>query len=86
MIIFFFSFFLSNASFIFQLSAVIQDVLRVFVIRIACLNLDYASVLMKPIISWISNRLLEPSMFSDVDAYKVISVLILKILFLFPCT
>ncbi|KAI3471763.1 hypothetical protein Pfo_028416 [Paulownia fortunei] len=54
-----------------SMSVVIQDALRVFVIRIACLNLDYASLLVKPIISWISHRLLEPSMLSDVDAYKV---------------
>ncbi|KAL0374796.1 UNVERIFIED_CONTAM: protein virilizer [Sesamum radiatum] len=54
-----------------SMSVVIQDILRVFVVRIACLNLDYASVLVRPIISWISHRLLEPSMLSDVDAYKV---------------
>lgn len=55
------------------MSVVIQDVLRVFIIRIACLNLDYASLLVKPVMSWISHRLLEPSVLSDVDAYKVIS-------------
>ncbi|KAK4414757.1 protein virilizer [Sesamum alatum] len=54
-----------------SMSVVIQDILRVFVVRIACLNLDYASVLVRPIISWISHRLLEPSTLSDVDAYKV---------------
>ncbi|XP_011094238.1 uncharacterized protein LOC105173993 isoform X2 [Sesamum indicum] len=54
-----------------SMSVVIQDILRVFVVRIACLNLDYASVLVRPIISWISHRLLEPTTLSDVDAYKV---------------
>ncbi|KAK6131594.1 hypothetical protein DH2020_034608 [Rehmannia glutinosa] len=54
-----------------SISVVIQDALRVLVIRIACLNLDYASLLVKPIISWISHRLSEPSMLTDVDAYKV---------------
>ncbi|KAL0309460.1 UNVERIFIED_CONTAM: protein virilizer [Sesamum radiatum] len=54
-----------------SMSVVIQDILRVFMVRVACLNLDYASVLVKPIISWISHRLLEPSTLSDVDAYKV---------------
>ncbi|KAL3642732.1 hypothetical protein CASFOL_013547 [Castilleja foliolosa] len=54
-----------------SMSGVIQDALRVLVIRIGCLNLDYASQLLKPIISWISNRLSEPTMLSDVDAYKV---------------
>ncbi|KAL8527003.1 hypothetical protein ACS0TY_016029 [Phlomoides rotata] len=54
-----------------SMSVVIQDVLRVFIIRIAGLNLDYASLLLKPIISWISHRLLEPSALSDVDIEKV---------------
>ncbi|KAL7137266.1 hypothetical protein ABFS83_10G080600 [Erythranthe nasuta] len=54
-----------------SMSVVSQDVLRVFVIRIACLNLDYAALLVKPIISWISQRVLEPSMLSDVDTFKV---------------
>lgn len=53
------------------MSVVIQDILRVFIIRIAYLNLDYASLLVKPIISWISHRLSEPSTLSDVDADKV---------------
>ncbi|XP_051150201.1 protein virilizer homolog isoform X2 [Andrographis paniculata] len=54
-----------------SMSVVIQDLLRVFVIRIACLNLDYASALIKPTMSWISDRLLEPSKLSDVDTFKV---------------
>ncbi|KAL2534543.1 embryo defective [Abeliophyllum distichum] len=51
-------------------SVVIQDMLRVFVIRIANLNIDNASVLLQPIVSWISHRLSEPLTLSDVDAYK----------------
>ncbi|KAL6507772.1 hypothetical protein OROGR_023967 [Orobanche gracilis] len=54
-----------------SMSVVIQDALRVLVIRITCLNLDYALLLVKPIISWISHCLSEPSVLSDVDAYKV---------------
>ncbi|GER27313.1 hypothetical protein STAS_03009 [Striga asiatica] len=54
-----------------SMSVVIQDALRVLVIRIAYLNLDYASQMVKPIISWISHGLLEASILSDVDAYKV---------------
>lgn len=56
-----------------QMSVIVQEVLRVFIIRIACLNIDYASQLVKPIVSWISNRLSEQSVLSDVEAYKVIS-------------
>lgn len=56
-----------------QMSVTVQEVLRVFIIRIACLNIDYASQLVKPIVSWILDRLLEPSVLSDVEAYKVIS-------------
>ncbi|KAK6147265.1 hypothetical protein DH2020_018177 [Rehmannia glutinosa] len=53
------------------LHCAVSTLSRVLVIRIACLNLDYASLLVKPIISWISHRLSEPSMLTDVDAYKV---------------
>lgn len=56
-----------------QMSVIVQEVLRVFIIRIACLNNDYASQLVKPIVSWISNRLSEQSVLSDAEAYKVIS-------------
>ncbi|XP_022842441.1 uncharacterized protein LOC111366041 isoform X1 [Olea europaea var. sylvestris] len=51
-------------------SVVIQDMLRVFIVRIANLNIDNASVLLQPIISWISHHLSEPLTLSDVDAYK----------------
>ncbi|KAL6521192.1 hypothetical protein OROGR_017761 [Orobanche gracilis] len=54
-----------------SMSVVIQDAIRVLVIRVTCLNLDYALLLVKPIISWISHCLSEPSVLSDVDAYKV---------------
>ncbi|KAA8516811.1 hypothetical protein F0562_017079 [Nyssa sinensis] len=54
---------------------VIQDMLRVFIVRIACLNADNASKLLRPIISWIQDCLSEPSSLSDVDAYKVYRML-----------
>lgn len=54
-----------------SMSVIVQEVLRVFIIRIACLNIDYASQLVKPIVSWILDRLLEPSVLSDVEDYKV---------------
>ncbi|KAK4482102.1 hypothetical protein RD792_011543 [Penstemon davidsonii] len=57
-----------------SMSVVIQDMLRVFIIRIACLSIDNASTLLKPIISWVSHRLSEPSTLSNVDAYKFYKV------------
>ncbi|KAK2995796.1 hypothetical protein RJ640_026563, partial [Escallonia rubra] len=54
---------------------VIQDLLRVFIIRIACLNVDSASLLLKPMILWISGRLSEVSLLSDADTYKVCRLL-----------
>lgn len=68
-----------------QMSVIVQEVLRVFIIRIACLNIDYASQLVKPILSWISNRLSEQSVLSDVEAYKVISKNNKCCLILLPC-
>ncbi|KZV32655.1 hypothetical protein F511_36386 [Dorcoceras hygrometricum] len=54
-----------------SMSIVVQDILRIFVVRIACLNIDNASALLKPLLSWISHRLSDPSVLFDVDAYKV---------------
>ncbi|KAK9290992.1 hypothetical protein L1049_009175 [Liquidambar formosana] len=53
---------------------VIQDMLRVFIIRIACQKADDASVLVQPIISWIHDRLSEFSL-SDMDTYKLYRLL-----------
>ncbi|KAK3028735.1 hypothetical protein RJ639_037758, partial [Escallonia herrerae] len=61
--------------FTFQTLVVIQDLLRVFIIRIACLNVDSASLLVKPMIVWISGCLSEVSLLSDADTYKVYRLL-----------
>ncbi|KAI3455235.1 hypothetical protein Pfo_011898 [Paulownia fortunei] len=50
-----------------QMSVVIQDILRVFIIRIACLK---ASILLKPIILRIFDWLSGPPIMSEVDTYK----------------
>ncbi|XP_061352385.1 protein virilizer homolog [Gastrolobium bilobum] len=54
---------------------VIQDLLRVFVIRIACQNTNYASMLIRPALSSIIHHVSEPSSPSDPDAYKVLRLL-----------
>ncbi|GAB2286472.1 hypothetical protein Dimus_020871 [Dionaea muscipula] len=51
--------------------AVIQDMLRVLIIRITCQISENASVLVRPIISWIRDHLAEPSPLSDLDTYKL---------------
>lgn len=53
-----------------QALVVIQDLLRVFVTRIAFQNVTYASMLLQPILSSISSHVSESSP-SDTDAYKV---------------
>lgn len=50
---------------------VIQDLLRVLIIRIACQNTDYASTLIQPVFSSIIHYVSESSSLSDTDAYKV---------------
>ncbi|RZC25775.1 protein virilizer homolog [Glycine soja] len=54
---------------------VIQDLLRVFVIRIACQNAKYASMLIKPALSSVIHHVSESSCPSDTDAYKVLRLL-----------
>ena len=54
-----------------QALVVIQDLLRVLIIRIACQNADNASVLLQPILSWIRDSVSESSSPSDTDVYKV---------------
>lgn len=49
----------------------IQDMLRVFIIRIACQKVENASVLLRPIFSWICESTTNISSPSEVDAYKV---------------
>lgn len=53
-----------------QALVVIQDLLRVFVIRIACQNANYASMLLRSVLSSIIDHVSESSP-SDTDAYKV---------------
>ncbi|XP_059646578.1 protein virilizer homolog [Cornus florida] len=54
---------------------VIQDMLRVLIVRIACQNAGSASTLLRPIILWIRDCLLESSSLADTDAYKVYRLL-----------
>ncbi|TYH21780.1 hypothetical protein ES288_A04G073500v1 [Gossypium darwinii] len=50
---------------------VIQDMLRVFIIRIACQKAEQASKLLRPILSWIHDHSSDLSSLSDTEAYKV---------------
>ncbi|KAK8690351.1 hypothetical protein V6N13_089044 [Hibiscus sabdariffa] len=50
---------------------VIQDMLRVFIIRIACQKAEQASKLLRPILSWIHDHTSDLSSLSDMDAFKV---------------
>lgn len=54
----------------YQALVVIQDLLRVFLIRIACQNDKYASMLLRPVLSSIIHHVSESSL-SETDAYKV---------------
>ncbi|KAM0980773.1 hypothetical protein COP2_014310 [Malus domestica] len=50
---------------------VIQDMLRVFIIRIACQRAESFPVLLRPIFSWIRDHAYDSPSPSDSDAYKV---------------
>ncbi|KAH9622236.1 hypothetical protein KSS87_013053 [Heliosperma pusillum] len=52
---------------------VIQDMLRIFILRIARQNVENASVLLQPILSWIHDHLIEPTSLEEIDTYKVVS-------------
>ncbi|CAL0317010.1 unnamed protein product [Lupinus luteus] len=54
---------------------VIQDLLRVFVIRIALQNADYASMLIRPLLSSIIHLVSESCSPSETDAFKVLRLL-----------
>ncbi|GFZ09233.1 embryo defective 2016 [Actinidia rufa] len=54
---------------------VIQDMLRVFIVRIACLNADHVCILLRPTISLIHDRISESSSLLETDAYKVYRLL-----------
>jgi hypothetical protein len=62
---------------------VIQDMLRVFIIRIACQKIEYASLLLQPILCCIRNHLSDLTT-SEIDAYKVLVSATTKFLF-FTC-
>ncbi|PIA54315.1 hypothetical protein AQUCO_00900690v1 [Aquilegia coerulea] len=54
---------------------VIQDMLRVFIIRIAYQKPASAVILLRPIISWIHDHVSEPYSLSDTDVFKVYRLL-----------
>lgn len=60
-----------------QALVVIQDLLRIFIIRMACIHAESAAILLRPIILWIDERLSDSSTLTDTDAYKVIYFLYL---------
>ncbi|XP_071701386.1 protein virilizer homolog isoform X2 [Rutidosis leptorrhynchoides] len=54
---------------------VIQDLLRIFIIRMACLHAESAAILIRPMIIWINEWLSESLTLTDTDAYKVFRLL-----------
>lgn len=50
---------------------VIQDMLRIFIIRLCCHKADSASILLRPIFLWIRARVSDLSSLSEIDAYKI---------------
>ncbi|CAH2054969.1 unnamed protein product [Thlaspi arvense] len=50
---------------------VIQDMLRVFIVRIACQRVEHASILVRPMFSSIREGILDQSSTSDTGAYMV---------------
>lgn len=59
----------------FQGLVVIQDMLRVFIVRIAFLKVENASLLLEPILSSLLDYISNVSFSSDTDNYKVIHLL-----------
>ncbi|KAI4300545.1 hypothetical protein L6164_033913 [Bauhinia variegata] len=55
--------------------AVIQDLLRAFIVRIACQKADYATLLIQPVLLSVIHHVSESSSPSDTDAYKVCRLL-----------
>lgn len=65
---------------------VIQDMIRVFIIRIANLNSDSASALLRPMMLWVSDHLSGPLTLSDADSFKIYQVFeFLAMLLEHPC-
>ncbi|KAI3918020.1 hypothetical protein MKW92_011960 [Papaver armeniacum] len=54
---------------------VIQDMLRVFIVRIACQKDESAVFLLRPIILWIADHVSESTPLSDTDVFKVYRLL-----------
>lgn len=54
---------------------VIQDLLRIFIIRMTCVHADSAAILLQPMILWVDEWLSESSTLTDTDAYKVCRLL-----------
>lgn len=50
---------------------VVQDMLRVFIIRISYLRAECAVLLLEPIISWINDHLKGMTSQSETDLFKV---------------
>ncbi|KAF8084458.1 hypothetical protein N665_0716s0007 [Sinapis alba] len=50
---------------------VIQDMLRVFIVRIACQRVEHASILLRPIFASIREGILDESLTLETEAYKV---------------
>lgn len=61
--------------FSFTALVVMQDMLRVFIIRIACQKPDSAIILLRPIISWIHDHVSETCSLADTDVFKVYRLL-----------
>lgn len=57
-----------------QALVVIQDMLRVFIVRLACQRVEHASVLLRPIFSSIREGILDQSSTIDTEAYMVFAL------------
>lgn len=57
-----------------QALVVIQDMLRVFIVRIACQRVEHASILLRPIFSSIREGISDQSSTRDTEAYKVFAL------------
>ncbi|PKI35311.1 hypothetical protein CRG98_044325 [Punica granatum] len=51
--------------------AVIQDMLRLFIVRVACQKIENASILLRPIFLWIHENVSNLAFPSEIDAYKI---------------
>eukprot|EP01018_Ginkgo_biloba_P030944 Gb_24781 [translate_table: standard] len=49
---------------------VLQDMLRVLIIRMACQKPDHAAVLLRPLLAWIQNHICDGVSISEMDAFK----------------